>query len=159
MIKKYLPYCIIAIFSVLAQFALIYVYAPTPADFKVQSTITGIYKVSGGEAGTRVVTEVNGVSLMCSINYGGPRDSCSTHLRDLEVTVKQATYRHVFGTGEVVMEISSKNGDLIRYRAEDRIRWWWRSSIMGGFNYALMCTVIVGIIYFKFLNRKNKNGK
>jgi multisubunit Na+/H+ antiporter MnhB subunit len=156
--KKYLPFVLIGIASVLIQIFLVYRFEPSAADFAVKRTITGTYTVSGGQARTRATTAVNGYPVFCSISYLGPADSCLSQYGGHAVTVALAEYEYLFGTGEVVVEIAGKNLVRTFYDPSKRMDMWWVSSIGNAINVSILTAALFGFGYLMLLKRRNKHG-
>ena len=158
-LQIFIRYCCIALACGLIQAALIFRFQPSPSDFSVNRTISGTYKVSDGQGGTLTTTSVNGESLYCVINYLGPRNSCITRYEGRDVTVKLASYRHVFGSGNVVVEIAANTGDRTIFTVNKLMHLWWFSSIGFGLLMTAASAVVFGFIYQFFLNWRNKHGR
>lgn len=154
--RRYFPFFLIGVASLAIQIFLVYRFEPSPADFAIKRTITGKYSVSDGQAPTRATTAVNGHPVFCSISYLGPGDSCIYQYRSHVVTVALAEYEHLFGTGEVVVEITGKNLTRTFFDPNKRMHLWWISSIGGAVTASTITTTLFSIGYLMLLKRRKK---
>lgn len=146
---------------VVIQLGIIAWLYPSPDDFKVTETVTGLFTFDGGGSRTRATSYINGKSLVCEIMYLGPHNSaCSPRFENQIVTAKLASYTYLGGHGNVVMEIIGKNDyEIIKYSVEQRIQNWLFSSLSFSIVIGLFFAIPFYIIHSTYFNKsKGKDG-
>ena len=103
-LRKILPFFYCWLGCVAIQLPMVWWLYPNPQDFSSTATVQGIYDFNGGGARTGATTKIGARSLFCGISYLGPAGGCKQELAGQFVTAKLATYKHLFGAGEFLVE-------------------------------------------------------
>lgn len=136
------------------QLVVIWWLAPSPNQFAVTRPIVGTYKYDGGNARSRTYTKIDELPIFCSASFIGPLDSCGrSYLKGTRVRADVAEYRHLFGSGEIVVVIRSGNATLLQRSADEMVSNW----IFNSFLTAFLNAVIAASAFFVF--RKTRPTK
>lgn len=118
---------------------------PAPEDFAPFKTVTGIYSYNGGGAKSRPRSFIDKKEVFCSISYLGPEGSCAyRYLEGKLVTAQIAHYKHLFGIGEVLMEIKGPY-PIYAYSGDEQMVESWRSNSIGS---SILNSFIAALIFF-----------
>lgn len=150
------PYLAIALFCLLSQLSLIYVYRPTANDFQPSRTISGKYEEGGLGAGAQNISKVNGEAIYCGHGYLGPSSPCISSYRGDDVVVQLVSYRSFYLQKEAVQEIRSTRHESLLFTRSQMVRGWWTSSMFTLVPSTLLLLGALGGIYYLIFDRKRK---
>jgi hypothetical protein len=143
-----------ALTCLVVQALLIWWLFPTPTDFLPTRSVSGTYIFDGGTLHSRSTSKIGNASLFCAISYFGPEDGCSQRLDGKVTTASLASYRHLFGTGEVVVELVAADGDRVSYTSAVLMRQWRSISWLVAIQTSLIAAILVCTASQAFFERK-----
>jgi hypothetical protein len=153
-----LSLCVFVALNVV-QLLVVYMLYPNSNDFAPFKKITGVYSYDAGKATSSVNTRVNGHLVFCRFSFMGPEASCfHRNLNGMVVTAQLAHYRHLFGEGEALVDVSANEQIQIHYSAEQLVENWRFSSIIAALLNALIAAVFFYLIRKLWFTDGKKNG-
>jgi hypothetical protein len=138
------------------QLIPIWLLHPSADSLNAVRTIKGFYEFDGGKSpAASPVTMIAGEQIFCMRDFSGDGRACPQRFKGKTVTAVIGSFRHLFGSGEITLEIVATDGDFVRYSPTQILKDWLRSSLVSAMLNAFMLS-LVACIFFEIFSIKRK---